>query len=245
MLFKWEQSDAGRASQVNVDTGNNALFRTYLPGVSKQRTFPAIHKILQLESSKGETLPSTNRLLHFKFIAHDSMGATVSDAVQINVVADEKRFRLHIPPLFYTRNEDITVTWEVANTHLLPVACSSVNISLSTDNGLNFNQILAINLPNTGTTTLALPSTVTSRRVARLKLSCSDNIFFSISPRAFGTATKGTETPTDNDLNEDPDNDTTGKSTTGAAGSFSVYWLLFLFGFSVLSFHRASCIKDS
>ncbi len=229
LLFNWEQQDAGLASPVNVDTGNNALFRTYLPTTSQQRTLPRLQKILGFESSKGELLPNRNRLMHFKFVAHDSKGATVSDAMTVNVVADRAVFRLHTPPLFYTKDEEALITWEVANTNIPPISCSSVNIGLSTDNGLHFNELLATNVPNTGAIKLVLPDTVTQRRVARLKLSCSDNIFFSISSRPFGTARQGTEIPDSGDvIVENIVDDGTNVNNEGAAGSFNTYWLMFL-----------------
>ena len=230
LLYNWEQQDAGLASPIDEDTGNNALFRSYLPTSSKQRMFPRQVSVLGSEAPRGETLPTTNRMMHFEFIAQDSHGATVSDSMTVNVVTDSETFHLHTPPLYYTRGEDIHVTWDVANTDLPPISCSSVDISLSTNNGLSFDEVLVSNIPNSGAATIRLPDSVRQGRDARLKLSCSDNIFFSISSRSFGVATEGTAIPADS-------SGVAGSGESGASGgggSFSVFWLLFL---SLLSFY--------
>ncbi|MEE9303954.1 MAG: M12 family metallo-peptidase [Thiotrichaceae bacterium] len=250
MLYNWEQQDSGLASQVDEDTGNNALFRSYLPISSTQRTFPRKVILLGLESAKGETLPTTNRLMHFEFIAQDSKGASVSDAMILDIVTDDKTFKLHTPPLYYARGEDIKVTWEVANTHLPPVSCSSVDISLSMDNGLHFNQLLAGNIPNSGMAIISLPSSVLEQTQARLKLSCSDNVFFSISSRAFGTAPQGTQIP-DSSASVASGNDVNNtNNTSGGGGSLSMLWFLLLSGLFVakslfiakgLVFSRSCC----
>ncbi len=237
LLYHWEQQDAGIASPVDEDTGNNALFRSYLPTVSKQRMFPRQESILGLEVSKGETLPTTNRIMHFQFIAKDSKGAMISDSMMVNVVTDSNTFHLHTPPLYYTRGEDVDITWEVANTHLPPVSCSSVDIRLSTDNGLHFNQVLASNVPNSGSASISLPSSVRERTEARLKLSCSDNIFFSISSRPFGVANEGTPIPVDSSGaigSEVSVVSSESSGISGGGGSFSLYWLLSL---GLLSFY--------
>ncbi len=241
LLFGWQQQDAGSASRIDEDTGDNALFRSYLPGVSLQRSFPRQQVLLGLESAKGETLPGTQRSMKFSFVAYDAVGTVRSDSTQLQVIASDASFRLHTPPLYYSRGQAVPVTWDVADTHLPPVACSSVTIHLSTDNGLNFDQLLAENIPNSGKTRIRLPDTVTGKRNARFKLSCSDNVFFSVSPRAFGVATVGTEIPPSNsqpDSAVSSSGTAAGQKTAGAAGSVSIATCLLLLMILLLRVER-------
>ncbi|NQX83525.1 MAG: hypothetical protein HRS50_02340, partial [Mycoplasmataceae bacterium] len=76
------------------------------------------------------------------------------------------------------QGEQQTVTWHIADTDKQPVSCSSVNISLSTDSGDNFNQILVSETPNDGVQIVNLTNLNTE--TARVKVACHNNIFFAI-----------------------------------------------------------------
>ena len=185
LIYSWQQIDAGTQSSVNKDLGNNALFRARLANTSPSRTFPILNDILTHRHSKGETLPSTQRRLTFKFIAQDGNNNTSSDTVRLQVENTGSRFALDMPYSHYTIGENNNVTWNVAKTNQAPIHCTSVDIDLSTDGGQNFTTRLASNIPNNGKASIYIPNTIQESSRARFKISCSDNIFFAISYNNF------------------------------------------------------------
>jgi ribosomal 50S subunit-recycling heat shock protein len=80
-----------------------------------------------------------------------------------------------------------TVEWDVANTTADPINCASVDVAISTDNGLTFTD-LATNTTNDGRKTVTLPNAVsTDKNFLRVK--CSNNIFFALSKALSGDPT--------------------------------------------------------
>ena len=185
LLYNWEQIDTGTASAVNIDTGNNALFRTFMPTSSKQRTFPKISSLLSDNNEIGEILPNSNRTLHFQFVVQNTQGVTVNDSNLIRVIKNAQQFGLHYPAPAYQKGTESDIYWEVAETNLPPVSCASVDIALSLDNGQSFNIELANEVENRGIAKVVIPASVRDVSRARFKLSCSNNIFFSVSKRSF------------------------------------------------------------
>lgn len=78
----------------------------------------------------------------------------------------------------FSGNQDITVTWDVANTDNANVNALNVEISLSTDGGENFTTLLA-STPNDGSQVITLPNTPSDS--CRIKVQPVGNIFFDIS----------------------------------------------------------------
>ena len=76
-----------------------------------------------------------------------------------------------------------TVTWDVAGTDTAPVSCAAVDIDLSSDGGLNFDVSLASGVSNNGSAQVTVPGVITTQ--ARVRVRCSDNIFFDISNSDF------------------------------------------------------------
>ena len=254
LVFSWQQVDTGERSPSDVDTGNNALFRTHMPAYSKTRSFPPLQNIAHHATSKGEVLPIRQRNLHFRFVAQDSYNAAQSDQMTIRVIRTGSRFALNLPRSYYIRGESYPVRWNTANTSQAPINCSSVNIFISTDSAYHFNKVLAKNLPNTGEAWITIPSSLNLSSEARFKLACSDNIFFVISYRDFAIIDAEDYKPTpfndegqaeknlkDTDISESspsPANnqtDTTsghdGTTAGGANGIYSLFilWLLFFY----------------
>jgi len=225
LVYNWEQADSGVASPVNVDTGDNALFRTFLPTSSTQRIFPRLAVILGKEQALGETLPTQSRVMNFQFVAQDLQGMTVSDATQIQVHQDDEQFGLATPSRVYQKGIENTLVWQVAHTDLPPISCAAVDITLSLDDGHHFDLELAHHVANTGLATIVIPSHLADVGAARFKLSCSDNIFFSVSNRSF--AIKSAE---DSALSSRGNivNNMGGSQGGSAGGSFSLIFLFLL-----------------
>ncbi len=185
LVYSWEQVDAGSASPTNLDRGDNALFRIHLPSQSKQRSFPPLSDILSHTTNRGEKLPSQQRLMNFRFVVQDSYNITQSDNMAVQVWRTGSRFALNLPRSQYTVGDTYKILWNVANTDRAPVNCENVDIALSVNGGYQFNYILGKNVPNTGEAWVTIPAEIAATNKGRFKLSCSDNIFFSLSSRSF------------------------------------------------------------
>lgn len=195
LTYSWEQLDTGTASNVDVDTGDNALIRAELPTTSPERTIPTIGDLTSGTHTRGETLPGTTRTLNFRLTVRDGDTAngrgTGSDDMRVNVQSTGKAFAVTYPTTkFFAPGTPQTILWEVAGTDQSPISCSAVDIALSTDKGNTFSN-LASKLPNIGTATVTLPTTLGSENYLRVK--CSNNIFFALSATTPSIATIGTK----------------------------------------------------
>ena len=193
LIYAWEQLDAGETSTEYTDKGNNALFRVHNPHNSRHRSFPPLPDILNHSSSKGETLPERQRSMRFAFVAQDGYNIAQSDEMSIQVERSGSRFALNLPKSQYIRGETYQVFWNVANTDQAPINCQNVDISLSTDGGYLFNQILAKSVLNSGSAWVTIPVDSAIGNQGRFKLKCSDNIFFAVSYRDFVVTDKTTQ----------------------------------------------------
>lgn len=185
LVFAWEQLDAGEASTESLDTGDNALFRVHAPNASKSRSFPPLKNLLNQTSVRGEALPNHERNLTMSFVAQDGFNAAQSDEMIVKVVRTGSRFALHYPRAYYNRGSTFPIYWNVANTDIAPINCTSVDVWLSVDGGNEFSYSVANNIPNTGKTEITIPADVPVSAQGRFKINCSDNIFFAVSYRNF------------------------------------------------------------
>ncbi|MNH31842.1 Ser-Thr-rich glycosyl-phosphatidyl-inositol-anchored membrane family protein [compost metagenome] len=100
--------------------------------------------------------------------------------MKIQVVNTGKAFALTSPlvtPLAAGQTQ--TIDWDVAGTNAAPINCSKVDLYMTRDEGVNWT-LLAGGQPNSGSASVAIPAG--SDGTARLKVACSDNLFFAISP---------------------------------------------------------------
>lgn len=181
LRYSWEQIDLGLASPLKIDNGSNPLFRILPPTEISTRSFPAVSTLLGNKRVAGETLPSTDRTMNFQLAVYDGHHSPSLDRVSIDVVNYGEGFKLHSPASHYIQNTTVNITWDTANTQYAPVNCPSVDLTLSTNGGKDFDTVIAKNIPNSGTAAAFLPANIVSTSNGRFKLSCSNNIFFSIS----------------------------------------------------------------
>lgn len=207
LTYCWEQFDLG-AVVPGVPTGNETdapLFRSLPPTTSPQRYFPNLPDLVASGGAQWEVLPKVARNMTFIVTLRDfgaaGYGCTVQDEVEVDVVTSTG-FAVNVPNGGETwqAGGSETVTWNVAGTgNGTAVDCENVEIVLSTDGGITFDQVLAT-VPNTGSASVTVPS-VTETDV-RVMIRCSDNIFFDISNADFSieqndysyTVTTGTST---------------------------------------------------
>ena len=183
LSYTWEQIDLGTESfsvASMVDDGSRPLFRFVAPTSVPERTLPSLPSLLTNTLAKGEAWPATNRELNFRLTARDGKGGVSSDDMKIQVVNTGKAFALTSPlvtPLVAGQTQ--TIDWDVAGTNAAPINCSKVDLYMTRDEGVNWT-LLAGGQPNSGSASVAIPAG--SDGTARLKVACSDNLFFAISP---------------------------------------------------------------
>ncbi len=185
LTYSWDQKDAGDSSAIDFDTGNNALFRVLPATTNPSRSFPSLTTLLGGLEVTGETLPSTDRTMNFQVAVYDSHNAASIDQLQLEVINTGKSFSLENIEEAYATGAQSTIYWETANTEHSPINCTTVDLSLSVNNGGQFNYLVAQSLANNGSATISIPASVPNTTIGRFKLSCSDNVFFNISTSAF------------------------------------------------------------
>lgn len=180
VFFNWEQWDLGTAGAPSSAQATGPNFRSLPPATSGSRVFPCLSDILDNTGNPGEFLPSVARTLNFQCTARDNRsvgGGNSSGSILLNVTDAAGPFAITSHNATAQVNGTITVTWNVASTTAAPVSCANVDILLSMDGGLNFT-ILTAATPNDGSQAVTLPSLATNH--ARIKVKCSDNVFFDI-----------------------------------------------------------------
>lgn len=184
LLYNWEQVDLGNESSsiaTMVDDGTRPLFRFVSPTRSAERILPSLPSLLSGTLAKGEAWPTTNRDLNFRLTVRDGHGGVASDDMKVQVINTGAAFRITSPlsGVTLTPGGSQSIAWDVAGTTVAPISCSKVDISVTQDEGASWTT-LAAGQPNNGAVTVTLPANLTSS--VRLKVACSDNIFFAISP---------------------------------------------------------------
>lgn len=210
LTYCWEQFDLGPVV-AGIPTGSETqspLFRSLPPVTSPERYFPNLPELVASGGSQWEVLPTVARNMTFIVTIRDNgsndnamYGCTVQDQMDVTVVTSTG-FAVTAPNGGDTWNAGTmeTVTWNVAGTgNGTTVDCEMVELVLSTNGGLTFDQSLGT-FPNTGTANVTAP-TVTETD-ARIMVRGDGNIFFDVGDADFSieqtdysyTVTGGTAT---------------------------------------------------
>jgi hypothetical protein len=128
--------------------------------------------------------------LNFRLTVRDdqaapSAGGVASADLSFTVSAAAGPFKVTSPNTAgsYRPGSQLRVTWDVANTTAAPVSCAAVDVWFSADGGQTFSKRLKKSAPNSGSTNVKLPAQTVP--AARLKVKCSNNIFFDVSDANF------------------------------------------------------------
>jgi hypothetical protein len=273
LTYQWDQMDAGCPTDANsygTDIGSNPLFRSYLPRDVARRNFPALGTQLQGFYDDAEVVPCNTRELNFRLTARDNFSGQGSADINISVADTGAAFEITNLNDGKTINTQqlINVNWRVAGTNVAPINCSKVDIHLLTfsDNYASYSEYpLEINIPNDGTETVNFPISLQAKSHprARIRVKCSDNIFYDISDASFavvGTTaeligdtdnltffnnngTTGTVAPACGAVVQcDSGSDGTNASSGGGSGALDYRWLLFMAGLLMLAARRAGTI---
>ncbi len=184
ITYSWEQFDLGDPSPPEDDvTVARPLFRSFNPVRDPVRFFPRLDDLVGDKTALGETLPMRQRDLNFRITARDNRagaGGISFDTALVSVVTDSGPFVVTQPAsgTTWTVGSSQTITWEVAGTKDAPINCNNVRISLSIDGGKTFTLLQAI-APNTGTATVTVPNTPTTK--GRIMVEGVDHAFFNVS----------------------------------------------------------------
>lgn len=238
MTYQWDQMDIGTATTSTThgtDNGSNALFRSYLPVATAERTFPTLSTLLgnnpDILAAKAETLPTENRTLNFRLTARDGNGGVGEDDMKVVVNGKAGPFELLQPTTSVILKSTLSqsIQWNAACTNATPINCANVDILLSTDGGQNFDTVLLASTPNSGIASVTIPAGNTTT-TARIKVACSDNIFFDISNVDFeiNDATGGTLPTGLSGGSYDCGTATIPPPPPSSGGVFSAYWLFML-----------------
>ncbi len=198
--YSWEEWDLGAQIALSGgDNGSSPIFRSFPPKANGVRSFPSMSTVLGGPAIKGEIVPTKTRAaMKFRLTVRDrsdsahGWGTSQSVDYQVGVTDTAGPFKVTSPVsgVIWSAGGMGSVTWDVANTTAAPVSCSSVDITLSTDGGASFTETMATGVPNSGSATVAVPLVTTTQ--ARVRVLCSNNIFFNVSPANFTVAPGGT-----------------------------------------------------
>ena len=193
LTYNWEQYDTDYSGSIIPDnagsggTTTDQLFRSFPPSTNPTRVCPQLSSILagNVTAGTGEDLPDENRTMTWRLIVRDNhvgAGGIACDEIAITVDASAGPFEITTQnsATSWTANgsNTATINWNVAGTNVGAVSCSNVDILFSTDGGMTFPYTLATGTANDGSHIITIPSYATS--VGRIKVICSDNIFFDI-----------------------------------------------------------------
>ncbi len=193
LSYCWEQYDTDYTGSILPDNAGSAgtttdpLFRSFPPTTNPVRVCPQLSSLLagNTTTGTGEVLPDEDRTMNWRLIVRDNhagAGGIACDEISITVDASSGPFEVTSQNTATTWNANgsntTMITWSVNGTNMAPVSCANVDILFSTDGGNSFPYTLASNTPNDGSHMITIPSYPTS--VGRIKIICSDNIFFDI-----------------------------------------------------------------
>ncbi len=198
LTYTWEQIDDGVVTTANFGPTNpsGAIFRSLPPNKNPARYFPRLSEVAQGnltqtspgEGSAWETVSEIERDLRFACTVRDNAaggGQVISDVLEVNVVKAAGPFVVtsQASNETYEAGSVQEITWDVANTNVLPIDAKTVDVFLSLDGGLSFPITLLENTLNDGSEEVLLPGNVTSS--ARIMVKASDNIFFAMNASNF------------------------------------------------------------
>ncbi|MEM9647959.1 MAG: reprolysin-like metallopeptidase [Bacteroidota bacterium] len=198
LTYTWEQIDNGvvTTSTFGPDNPSGANFRSLPPTTDPVRYFPQLSRVVQGELTQvnpeegdaWETVSNIERNLSFAFTVRDNAaggGQVVSDVLDVQVVNAAGPFLVtsQTSNEVYEAGSTQAITWDVANTNILPVDAESVDIMLSTDGGLTFPIVLADDTLNDGSEEVLIPGNATTQ--ARIMIKASDNVFFAVNSSNF------------------------------------------------------------
>lgn len=184
LTFLWEQRDLGDQAALSApDDGEIPLFRVFTPSTRSDRYLPRLNAVVSGNFSDDEKIPQVAREMDFRLTARDGVGGVSSDDMVVSVVASAGPFVISSPNGGESVGRSKTITWDVANTDQEPVSTSEVEVLLSTNGGVTFDQSLGT-VPNDGSANLTFPAGLQTSS-ARIMIKAANSIFYDVSDANF------------------------------------------------------------
>lgn len=202
LTYNWSQNDPDAAPgdgspQPTWTVG--PLYRSIMPTQSPDRYMPKLSDVVAGNlTPTWEVTPSVSRVMNFSFIVRDNgsgfaAGIGQTDADLMTVTVDDSAGPFLVTSqdagATWVAGETETVTWDVANTDAAPISAANVNILLSRNGGLDFDTVLASDVPNNGSYDVTVPD-VQSTDEARIIVEASDNLFYAVNSENFSIETE-------------------------------------------------------
>lgn len=183
VLYTWEEFDIGAQGSPN-NPYSPPYFRSYVPTDDSERIIPLFSERINGFDLIGEALPRRTDTINFRLTARDGRGGSNADAMQINVVKSNligEKFGVTVPQggEIWHVGEAVDIEWNVGNTTSEPINCANVTITLSKNGGHTYPLTIISSTPNDGYFQYVVPNRSSSN--ARVKVACTDNIFFAVS----------------------------------------------------------------
>ena len=194
--YTWEQYDLGPTGLPADTNTSGPMVRSYEGTSSPSRYIPILEDIISFGgvSSTWEKLASVARTQDFRLTVRDndiSGGQTAVDEMTVTVNGNDGPFLVtsqNVDGISWTAGNTETITWDVAGTNVAPgVNTPNVNILLSTDGGVNFDTVLASNVPNDGSHDIMVPNIQAA--FCRIMVEGEGNIFFNVNDTDFAIGT--------------------------------------------------------
>ncbi len=197
--FCWEQVDiAIGTGQPAASNLTGPMFRSFKPTTDPTRHFPNLTDLAAGTATPWEVLPSGTRPMNFRLTVRDNHfggGCNTQDDVKLQTSTTSGPFVVTAPNttgITWNVGSTQTVTWNVANTSAAPVSCSKVAILLSIDGGLTYPTVLLASTNNSGTASVVVPNTPSTK--CRVRVESVGNYFFDISDKNFSIVVPPTPT---------------------------------------------------
>ena len=191
ITYNWEQMDNDISPQPPISSSNDGPnFRSWESNSDPTRYFPKLQFVANNGPFTWERLSDVSRTMNFRVSVRDNSPGPGScssyEDVSVSVDGNSGPFVVLYPSdlgIVWVGGSNKIITWDVANTDNAPVNCSTVDIFLSTDNGLSYTTTLATGVPNDGSELVVVPNV--SEMACRVMVMSSNGTFFDVSDKRF------------------------------------------------------------
>lgn len=194
LTYNWEQNNKEFSTQPPQESATQGPnFKSSPSTTDSKRYFPRFQEVLNNNlTPTWEVVPSVERTMDFTLTVRDNNsdgGQSSREDVSVNFkdVGPFQVISQNEEDINWLPGETETITWDVAGTTANAIDTDNVNILLSTDNGENFDTVLASNVPNDGSYDITVPDTQAT--FCRLKIEPTDNIYYALNASTFAIDT--------------------------------------------------------